>query len=173
MQRTRAGHTLWGDQLGPGLSSFYESPCPEVMTGAGGVAAAGQCDLCNVNSIKVERRFRSQAVTVVCSAPACCGTLSCNPSPCTTQPLPLLVFDNLNIDVHPNRVPNRAFFLLKAVYVFIHPLLTLQTISQFHSQISCKCATSVTLMSILSNTTWLPYWIILCIPRLQLPQYCH
>ena len=159
-------------KTGCGTDGSFYSTSPDR---GGGVAAAGQCDLCNVNSIKVERRFRSQAVTVVCSAPACCGTLSCNPSPCTTQPLPLLVFDNLNIDVHRfHNIWRRSLLGLSSCWkLFIHPILTLQTISQFHSQISWKCATSVTLMSILSNTTWLPYWIILCIPRLQLPQYCH
>ena len=71
-------------KTGCGTDGSFYSTSPDR---GGGVAVAGQCDLCNVNSIKVERRFRSQAVTVVCSAPACCGTLSCNPSPCTTQPL--------------------------------------------------------------------------------------
>ena len=54
--------TLYGAGR-PGLSSFYESPCPDRGRG---VAAAGQCNLRNVNSIKVQRSLRSQAVTVGC-----------------------------------------------------------------------------------------------------------
>ena len=50
----------------PGLSSFYESPCPDRGRGVAAAGQRNQCNLRNVNSIKVQRSLRSQAVTVGC-----------------------------------------------------------------------------------------------------------